>query len=100
MKLADAARLVRSKNAGPFWLTFDVIFDEPEIYARAVASESFTVERLAALFGRSPTEIAVFWVHSARAFKVSLRRQHSSGSARDSDVFGGQQYAPLLDLDL
>lgn len=100
MKLAEAARLVRSKNAGPFWLTFDVIFNDPDLYARAMASESFTVQRLACMFSRSPEEIRVFWVDGACAFKLSFRRRHSSGSARDSDVFGGQQYAPLLDLDL
>jgi hypothetical protein len=100
MRLGEAARLVRSKNAGPFWLTFDVIFDDPALYARAVASGGFTAERLGPLFGRRPEEVAVFAVDSACAFKLSFRRPHSSGSAHDGDVFGGQQYAPLLELEL
>ncbi|HWF57903.1 MAG TPA: DUF4387 family protein [Candidatus Dormibacteraeota bacterium] len=33
--IADVARLVRSKNAGPFWLTIDVMFDDDDVY-RAV----------------------------------------------------------------
>jgi hypothetical protein len=46
-----------------------------------------------------PVETIVVVEHdSARAIKVSFPRPRTSGSPHDSDVFGGQQYAPLLDL--
>src|SRR5258708_12226322 len=32
MKLADLATLIRSKNAGPFFLTFDIMFADEEHY--------------------------------------------------------------------
>ena len=40
--LGDLAKLVRSKNAGPFWLTIDIIFDDAEAYRRARVAESST----------------------------------------------------------
>ena len=33
--LGDLAKLVRSKNAGPFWLTIDIMFDDADAYRRA-----------------------------------------------------------------
>ena len=48
---------------------------------------------------RVPVEHVLVFAHdSALALKVSLPRPQSSGSRHDTDVFGGQQYAPLLDL--
>ena len=37
--LGDLAKLVRSKNAGPFWLTIDIMFDDAEAYRRARDAE-------------------------------------------------------------
>ncbi|MBV8150484.1 MAG: DUF4387 family protein, partial [Candidatus Eremiobacteraeota bacterium] len=36
----------------------------------------------------------------ARAVKFSIRRPHVSGSRFDSDVYGAQQHAPLLELQV
>ena len=33
--LGELAKLVRSKNAGPFWLTIDIMFDDADAYRRA-----------------------------------------------------------------
>ncbi len=41
---------VRSKNAGPFWLTIDVFFDSDESYGRAARSALTDTEVLGALF--------------------------------------------------
>jgi hypothetical protein len=48
----------------------------------------------------TPVDIIVVNHDAALAIKVSFPRPQSSGSMRDSDVYGGQQYAPLLDLDV
>jgi len=96
--LAEAAKLIRSKNAGPFWLTFDVMFDEPEVYRCVRDQDVLNIDRVARLFGQDPAVVRVFTHDSALAVKVSFPRPNSSGSALDTDVFGGQQYAPLMDL--
>lgn len=100
MRLADGCRLIRSKNAGPFWITFDIMFKDDELYRRAKAANLFDEVGVRKLFGTVRDPIRVFYCDAAAAIKVSFPRWHSSGSPLDSDVFGGQQYAPLLDLNL
>ncbi len=96
--IADLAVLVRSKNAGPFWLTIDVMFDNQEAYRRVRDSEAINRAGIAQMYGRDPADIIVVNHDAALAIKVSFPRPQSSGSKYDSDVYGGQQYAPLLSL--
>lgn len=96
--VGDLAVLVRSKNAGPFWLTFDVMFDNDGTYARVRDAEVINRSIVASMFRRDPKEVLVINHDAARAIKVSFPRPQSSGSKLDSDVYGGQQYAPLLSL--
>ena len=96
--IADLAVLVRSKNAGPFWLTIDVMFDNQDAYRRVRDSEAINRAGIAQMYGRDPAEIIVVNHDAALAIKVSFPRPQSSGSKYDSDVYGGQQYAPLLSL--
>ena len=96
--IGDLAVLVRSKNAGPFWLTIDIMFDDAEKYRRVRDSDIVNREAVAAMFRRDPDDIIVVNHDAALAIKVSFPRPQSSGSKYDSDVYGGQQYAPLLSL--
>ncbi len=99
--IADLAKLVRSKNAGPFWLTFDIMFEKREDYDRVCAANILTRECITRIYGlRQDETILVVNHEAALAIKVSFPRQQSSGSAHDSDIFGGQQYAPLLALEV
>ena len=98
--IADLAVLVRSKNAGPFWLTIDVMFDNQEAYRRVRDSEAINRAGIAEMYGRDPSDIIVVNHDAALAIKVSFPRPQSSGSKYDSDVYGGQQYAPLLSLSV
>ena len=96
--IADLAVLVRSKNAGAFWLTIDVMFDNEANYRRVRDSAIINRAGIAAMFRRREDEVIVVNHDAALAIKVSFPRPQSSGSKYDSDVYGGQQYAPLLSL--
>jgi hypothetical protein len=96
--VGDLAVLVRSKNAGPFWLTFDVMFEDEPTYRRVRDAGVINKAAVASMFRREPEEVIVVNHDAARAIKVSFPRPQSSGSKLDSDVYGGQQYAPLLGL--
>jgi Domain of unknown function (DUF4387) len=96
--IADLAVLVRSKNAGPFWLTIDIMFDDPDNYRRVRDSEAINRAGIARMYRRDPGDILVVNHDAALAIKISFPRPQSSGSKLDSDVYGGQQYAPLLSL--
>jgi hypothetical protein len=99
--LSQIAAEVSSKNAGNFFLTFDVVFDTADAYERTKRAGVLTPERIAELYGL-PVEDVIHIVpfEQGLAFKIVVRRPHSSGSIGESDVFGAQQYAPLLDLEV
>ena len=101
MRLADFAKVVRSKNAGPFLLTFDILFDGAEDLERVRASGALDKAAVAKAFAVSENAIIDFAYYPfAGAVKFSLRRAHSSGSRSDTDVYGAQQYSPLLAIEL
>jgi hypothetical protein len=96
--LAELARLIRSKNAGPFELTFDIMFDDVATYERVKRSGAITREVVARCYGLQPDAVKFFLCDSALAIKASIPRPYFQGDLRDSDGHGGQQYAPLMDI--
>ena len=74
------------------------MFDNPKAYRRVRDSEAINRAGIARMFRREPNEIIVVNHDAALAIKVSFPRPQSSGSKYDSDVYGGQQYAPILSL--
>ena len=98
--LAKLARLIRSKNAGPFELTFDIMFDDAATYARVRDSGMLTREKIAACYNLEPSQVKFFLCDNALAIKASIPRPVVQGDPRDSDGHGGQQYAPLMDIEI
>lgn len=99
-KLAELASLVRSKNAGPFQLTIDIMFDDRAAYERVKESGCISPEIVAAAYGVPVKDLLFFFVDSALAVKVSMPRPIFQGDLGDADGHGGQQYAPLLDIEV
>ena len=88
---------VRSKNAGPFWLTIDIFCGSSEVFERV--AKSLSTERVAALFG---TEIGVmkrFEIPSLNVGKFSLPRPQVQGSISDRDMHGASWAALLAELE-
>ena len=100
-RLSELASVVRSKNAGPFELTLDLIFPDRETYDSVKRTGYFNRERVAALY-RVPIDdvYEVVCFDPANAIKITLARQRPQGSVGESDTYGAQQHAPLLDVEL
>ncbi len=98
--LAKLARLIRSKNAGPFELTFDIMFEDPATYERVKRSGAVSLEAVAACYGLAPERVKFFYCDNALAIKASIPRPVFQGDLADSDGHGGQQYAPLMDIEV
>lgn len=97
--LSDLARVIRSKNAGPFELTFDVLFDRREAYEAVKRSGAIARDRVARQFGVSDNEVLVCMAYDpALAFKITLRRPIGAGDAGETDITGSQQHTPLTTL--
>ena len=100
-KLADLAKTVRSKNAGPDKITFDIIFREKANYELVKASGVISRESMAKLFGIALDRISDFVEFDpAYAIKFTIYRDVPSGGPGEADTFGSQQYPPLLDIEV
>ena len=100
MQLQDLAQVIRSKNAGPRRLTLDVILATDEDYRRVAQSPALTPERIAALYRVAAEDVAVIPYPLGRAIKITLARPLMAGDPGDRDVYGAQQHAPLLGIEL
>ena len=101
MKLSELAKTIRSKNAGVDLITFDIIFADRARYERVKAAGVLTRERVAALYRMDPARIRDFVLFDpGNAIKFTIARLRPSGSPGDPDIFGSQQYAPLMDVEV
>lgn len=99
--LYDLAKILRSKNSGPYEVTFDVIFDNIDTYNRVKNSGVITKELISELYHVDVDTISVLeFFNPAYAFKITMKRYIESGSIGDTDVFGAQQHAPLMNIQI
>lgn len=99
--LGELAKVIRSKNAGVDKITFDIIFRERATYELVKNSGALTRASVAALYRVDDARISDFVVFDpALAIKFTMYRERPSGSPGDADIFGAQQYAPLLDVPI
>jgi hypothetical protein len=98
--LGELATVVRSKNAGPLTLSFDLMFPDRAAFEQALGSASLSAERIGALYGVAPADVAIVPYAVANAIKIALPRLTVAGSPGDRDVYGAQQHGPLLEVQL
>ena len=99
-KLWQLTKLIRSKNAGPFELTFDVIFKDRASYERVRDANIISAEWFAKTYRLTPEVVAIINYDAANAIKITIPRPAISGDIDDSDVYGGQQHGPLVDIEV
>ena len=100
MKLYEYARMIRAKNAGPFELTIDLLFESEENYRHVLNSGVLTPELIARLYGVPVEQVQFYESPLARALKFSIPRKMPVGDFRETDLFGGQCHAPLVNIDI
>lgn len=99
--LTEIAKTIRSKNAGVNKITFDIIFRDRESYDKVKASQALSKQSVAQLYGIDESRISDFVEYDpGLAIKFTIYRLRPSGSAGDGDIFGAQQYAPLLSMPI
>jgi hypothetical protein len=100
IKLIDVAQVIRSKNSGPYELTFDIIFKDWESFDEFCNAKVINKELIAKLY-QIPAEkvINVIEFKPAKAIKATIERPIASGELGETDVYGAQQHAPLLNLE-
>lgn len=97
--ILDLVHVIRSKNSGPYELTFDIVFKDRSSYRLAVSSGIFTPELFARLYGIGADQVLnLVFFEEACAVKATIVRPIVSGDSGDTDVYGAQQHAPLLNI--
>lgn len=100
-KLSELAKTIRSKNAGVDKVTFDIIFKDKDIYDHVKKTGVISKTSISRLYGISEDRISDFVLFDpANAIKFTFYRLEPSGSPGDPDIFGAQQYAPLLGIEI
>jgi hypothetical protein len=95
------AKTIRSKNAGCHHYTLDIIFDDRPTYEKVKRTGVLNRDFVRRLYGVPDERITEFVEYDAgNAIKITLRRTVSSGDVGESDLYGCQQYAPLLDVPI
>ena len=101
MKLIDIASVIRSKNSGPYELTFDVIFKDFETYGKVKAAQAVSKEKFCTLYGIPETDVFhLVYFDPAKAVKITICRPIPSGALGETDVYGAQQHAPLMGMEI
>ena len=98
--IRDFCSLIRTKNAGPFETGLDLIFKNKEVYEKAKNSGQITKALLSDLYRIRPEDIRVFyWFDQGNLLKITIPRR-PAGSPGENDLYGDQQHAPLLKIEL
>jgi len=99
--LLDIAKIVRSKNAGPYIITLDIFFKGADDYKSVNESQTFNKNSVSRAYNIKPDQVhSIFYLDDLKAVKINLRRVVPSGHLGDTDVLGAQQHAPLFNISL
>lgn len=97
-KLGEIVNRVRSKNAGPFWLTID-IFCETDAILKTV-TKNLPTERVAKMYGQSTNLVKRFEIPELNVLKLSMPRPVIQGSREDRDMHAAQYGWLLVELEI
>lgn len=99
VKLRDIASVIRSKNAGPYELTLDVLLQSDEMFQKLQEADVINKKSIAKLYGLPEEDVlSIVYFPNARAIKATLVRPMPSGAMGERDVYGAQQHAPLVNF--
>jgi hypothetical protein len=96
----EIARYVRSKNAGPFWVTMEIFCKDDASYQMIKKSPNVTKEKIAELYRADAGRMKVFYMDTIQIIKFSFPRPMPSGHKYENDMHAGQQYIRLADLEV
>ena len=100
MKLMDYTKMLRSKNAGPLWLTMDLAFADKSTLIKILESGILREETIAALYQGPADMVRIIPYPVVNAIKITIPRKHPRGALLDSDIYGCQQHMALANLEV
>jgi hypothetical protein len=98
--IKELAQYVRSKNAGPFWVTIEIFCEDDTAYQTIKSSPNVSKEKIAELYHADLKRIKCFYIDNIRVIKFSYPRPLPSGHKYENDMHTGQQYIRLADVEI
>ncbi|AGZ40823.1 DUF4387 domain-containing protein [Actinoplanes friuliensis] len=98
--VADISLEVRSKNAGPFWVTMEVFLRDTAGYTLVADPAFLDTQVVAGLYGVAAETVQIYRIPALNVVKISFPRPVVQGSLRDRDIHAGQHHVPLALLPL
>jgi len=101
IRITEVAEVIRSKNSGPYELTMDIIFKDFDSYEKVKQKDIINKKLISSLY-QIPEEdiISIINFDPAKAIKITIKRPLVAGAIGESDVYGAQQHAPLLTIEV
>lgn len=100
MKLIELTKMLRSKNAGPLWLTMDLSFDSPELLEKVLSSGALNSQAISKLYNVPEGQVKIIPYPVVNAVKITVPRLVPSGDLLDTDIYGCQQHMALANLEV
>lgn len=97
-KLIDYTKILRSKNAGPLYITFDLIFSSRQ--NMEYVAQRLKKEDIATAYGTDPGKIEIISYEVVNSIKITFPRKTVSGNLDDNDIYGCQQHTPLANIEI
>lgn len=97
-RLIDYTKILRSKNAGPLFITFDLIFNTKE--DMEYVEKRLTKEQISKAYDVSVEKIDIIPYGVVNSIKITFPRKNISGSLEDCDIYGCQQHMPLANIEI
>ncbi len=99
-KLKEYTKYIRSKNAGPFWVTIELFFGDKAGYDRVLSSGKITPVLISELYGTDASAVRIFDMPDLLVIKISFPRPVPSGYRYERDMHFGQQYRVIAETEI
>ena len=97
-KLIDYTKILRSKNAGPLFITYDLIFNS--FGDMKYVEERLNKKMISEAYNVSEKKIDIISYGVVNSIKITFPRKNVSGSLADNDIYGCQQHIPLANIEI
>lgn len=97
-KLIEYTKILRSKNAGPLYITFDLIFNTLD--DMKYVEERLKKESIAKAYSVDISKIDIISYEVVNSIKITFPRKNISGALADNDIYGCQQHMPLANIEI
>ena len=97
-KLIDYTKILRSKNAGPLFITFDLIFNSKE--DMEYVEQRLKKSDISKAYNVAEEKIDIISYGIVNSIKITFPRKNISGSLNDNDIYGCQMHMPLANIEI